>query len=149
VERFGRVEADIVKSYEAVERILALPDLKELRLIIRRPNSDDVGGGLARIIEERLREQNADEYEEILKAKGQNNLEPNKRTEGLALVAAENGQVRGKSLVNGVMTEADTTDRPLTEGTTYKPDQPEIAMFRVLASKVFQHIARARASVNG
>lgn len=146
--RFGRVEADIVKSYEAVERILSLPDLKELRLIIRRPNSDDIGGGLARVIEERLREQNADEYEEILKAKGQNSLEPNKRTEDLAVVAAENGQVRGKSLVNGVMTEADTTDRPLTEGTTYKPDQPELAMFRVIAAKVYQQITRARASLN-
>ena len=148
-EKYGRVASDIVKSYGAVESILTLPDLKELRIVIRRPNTDDIGGGLAKIIEERLRAQNADEYEEILKAKGSNNLEPNKRTADLAFVAAENGQVKGKSLVNGVMTDADTTDRPLTEGTTYKPDQPELAVFRIIANKVFEQISKARASLNG
>lgn len=146
-ERFGRVESDIVKSYDAVTRILALPDLKELRLIIRRPNSDDIGGGLARIIEERLREQKADEYEEILRAKGANSLDPNKRTEGLAVVAAENGQVKGKSLVNGVMRDADTSDQPLTETTTYKPDVSEIVIFKDIARKLFQRVAAARASL--
>lgn len=149
IRRFGRVESDIVKSYGEIERILALPHLKELRLMIKRPNSDDVGGRLARIIEERLRDNGGDEYEEVYRARGSNDLSPTKRTEELALVAAENGQVRGKSLVNGVITEADTNDRPLTETTTFKSDQSGLAMFRTLAKKVFKRITATRASLNG
>jgi Domain of unknown function (DUF4747) len=149
IEKFGRVECDMVKSYSEIERILDLPDLKELRLIIKRPNSDDVGKRLAHIIEERLRDNGGDEYEEAYRARGTHNLEPTERTKALALVAAENGQVKGKSLVNGVMTDTDTKDRPLTETTTFKADLSGIAMFRAVAGAVFEKISKMRASLNG
>ena len=68
---FGNVEADIVQDYGAVEKILDLENLKELEIIIRPPNSDDVGIDLAHIIEERLREQNAEEYREKTQNKRQ------------------------------------------------------------------------------
>lgn len=143
-EVFGRVESDIVKSYGEVDRILDLPDLKELHLVIRRPNSDDVGKSLAEIIEERLREQNADEYEETLTAKGAHNIQPNERTRKLAQVAAENGQVSAKSIVNGVLTQQDTTELPLTEQTTYKPDLAELPIFMGLSERILAQIARVR-----
>lgn len=149
VERFGRVECDMVKSYSEIERILDLPDLKELRLIIKRPNSDDVGGRLAHIIEERLRENGGDEYEEAYRARGSHSLEPSSRTKELALVAGENGQVKGRSLVNGVMTDTDTKDRPLTESTTFKAEQPGLVMFQAVAAKLFARIQEMRASLRG
>ena len=145
---FGRVESDIVKSYDEVERILSLPDLKELRLVIRRPNTDDVGGSLARVIEERLREQNGDEYEEILRSRGSNSLKPSQQTASLAVVAAENGKVTGKSIVHGVLTETNTDDQPLIETTTYKSDGADIPLFRSLATKLFEKISQARALIS-
>lgn len=149
VSRFGRVESDAVKSYGEIERILSLPDLKELRLTIRRPNSDDVGGRLARIIEERLKENGGDEYEEVYKAKGSHNLSPSERTRELALVAGENGQVKGRSLVNGVMTDTDTNDRPLIETTTFKSDEPGLPIFVRVAKSLFSRIHAMRVALRG
>ena len=80
---YGRVEADSIKSYEEVEKILSLPDLRELQLIIRPPNTDDIGPNFARIIEDRLRAQNADEYAEILRSRDAGSLTPNDRTHQL------------------------------------------------------------------
>lgn len=147
-KEFGRVEADVIKDYGAVEEILKLPDLKELHLVIRPPNSDDVGLSLADVIEKRLREQNADEYEETLKAKGGNGLKPNDRTEKLAKIAAENGQVRARSLVNGVTVDHNTAESPLKEVTTYKADQAELPVFRILADKIFKRVSEVRAQLN-
>jgi hypothetical protein len=147
IRKFGVVEIDVVKSYDGVEKILDLPKLKELELIIKRPNSDDVGDDLARVIEERLKGQNADVYEESLKAKGAKNIEPNERTRKLALVAAENGQVRARSLVNGVMTPADTEDIPLVEVEKYKSDEAESSVFSKVANRIFDRIRQARNSI--
>ena len=148
-ERFGIVESDIIKSYDEVERILSLSDLKELRVIIRPPNSDDVGEDLAHVIEKRLREQNGGEYEETLRAKGGGSLHPDQQTKKLASVAAENGRVIGKSVINGALTVSDTANSPLIETTTYKPDQAELVIFMGIARKLLQKISVTRRSLNG
>ena len=149
VNRFGQVQADIIKSYDEVERLLALPDLKELKLTIRRPNPDDVGDDLARIIEERLREQNGDQYEEILKAEGKKSLKPNKRTKDLAKVAAENGEVKAKSVVDGVMVTHETDEAPLSEVRSYGPETAERVAFVGLVAKLFERITGARRGIGG
>jgi len=147
-DAFGDVESDVVKSYNEVERILSLPHLKELHISISRPNSDDVGEGLASIIEKRLKEQNADTYEESLRAKGENDIKPNEHTQRLAQVAAENGNVKAKALVNGVLTSQETDEQPLIERETFKPDErDEGSVFVSLASKIFSQIAAARAAL--
>jgi Domain of unknown function (DUF4747) len=146
VAEFGKVEADIVQSFHAVEELLAMPQLKEVRVIIRRPNTDDLSKDLAAVIEARLREQNGDEYEEILRSKDSGDLEPNERTRQLGAVAAENGELKTKSLVNGIMTEHRTSDSPLVEKTKYKPDESEQVVFRSLAQRIRGIIARARRS---
>ena len=145
-EEFGRVEVDIVQSYHAVEELLSMPHLKEVRIIIRRPNSDDVSKDLAAIIEERLREQNGDEYEEVIRSKDSGELTPNDRTRKLGQVAAENGELKTKSLVNGIMTEHEAADTPLIEKIKYKPEESELAIFRSLAGRIRGTIARVRAS---
>lgn len=148
IERFGLVESDIVKSYDEVGRIINLPQLKELHITISRPNGDDVGEGLAEIIERRLREQNADTYEESLRAKGKNDIHPNERTQKLAQVAAENGQVRAKAVVGGILISQDTEEHPLIERETYKAEEEsERNVFYALADRIFGHIAAARAAL--
>lgn len=143
---FGRVEVDIIQSFHAVEELLAMPQLKEVRIIIRRPNTDDMSRDLAAVIEERLREQNGDEYEEILRSKDSGDLEPNDRTKRLGEVAAENGELKTKSLVNGIMTEHQAADSPLIEKSKYKPDESEQVIFRGLAERMRETIARVRRS---
>jgi hypothetical protein len=144
VNDFGKVESDVVISYGEVDRILALPELKELHLVIRRPNPDDVGQSLAEIIEERLREQDADQYEEALSSTGASNIRPNERTKKLAHVAAENGQVKAKSVVNGVLVPQNTDESPLTVQTTYEADNGELPVFIGLAKEIFEKIQAAR-----
>ena len=144
-DQFGFVEADVIKSYGEVDRILSLPRLKELRFIIRRPNSDDISGDLASAIEERLREQNAEEYEESIKSKSDNGLSPNERSKKLAAVAAENGQLSAKSIVNGVTVSHDTTETPLKEVETFNRDERDARkVFLQLANAIFRRIKSQR-----
>ena len=54
--RFGAVQVDIVNSFKDAERLLSLPNIKEIDFVIRRPNPDDIGEDLAAAIEEQLAE---------------------------------------------------------------------------------------------
>lgn len=146
-KEFGQVEADLIKDYGAVEDILNLPHLKELEFIIRPPNNDDIGSTLAAIIEESLREQDADEYEEKLKAKGKKNIKPNKRTRALGSVAAENGEFRAKNLEKGMKVSYNTADKPLTEMEIHTKDASDLSIFRVVAKKIFARISAKREEV--
>jgi len=142
---FGRVEADSVKNYGEVERILNLSDLRELKIVIKRPNSDDVSGDLASVIEERLREQNGEEYEEIIRSKNNDGLVPNSRTRKLAIVGAENGEVSAKSLVNGVQVPHTTAEKPEKIVDTYDKNETSTkVMFQKLARKMIQKINKMR-----
>lgn len=145
LERFGRVEADIVKSFGEVDRIINLPNLKELKIVIRRPNPDDVSGDLASVIEERLREQNGEEYEEVTRSKDDDGLKPNDRTRKLAFVGAENGEVSGKSIVNGVQVPHTTKEKPEKVVDTYSKDEVDTrSMFRRLAGRMKETIMTRR-----
>ena len=144
-DQFGRVESTIVSSYQGARKLLQLPDIKEVRIIIRRPNSDDISDDLAAVMEERLSQQNADEYEEILKAKGPEALKPNSRTKELATVAAENGDVVVQSVVNGVRTRHRSSDTPLKEMQKHKADEAALPLFYSLAKRIFNKMRTARA----
>lgn len=148
VELFGRVEVDLVKDYGEVERLLELPMLKFLELVIRLPNTDDLSGGLAEIIEKRLRSQNGEEYVEQIKSKDQDGLRPNERTKILAKVAAENGEVNARSIVNGVVTPHTTAENPLKMVTTYSTeDRTTRDVFLTLARRLFRKVSSAREEV--
>ena len=148
LDAFGNVQADIVKSYAAVDEIFSLPDLLELKVVIRRPNSDDLSGDLASEIEDRLAEENADELEESIRTKDGQTLTPNERTKSLSYVAAENGSVIAKSIVNGVKTETNTDEKPLKEIVTYyKEEKNARDLFIELAKKIIEAIKGFRESI--
>jgi hypothetical protein len=146
-KKYGVVEADLIKDYGAIERILDLPHLRELTIVIRPPNSDDVGKHLAKVIEERLQEQNGGEYEERIKALPNRDLEPNERTRRLALIGAENGEVEGKALQNRILTRVGTTEAPLIEGSKFGEDTSAIAVFHALANRIVAKIRAKRRQV--
>nr|WP_281256096.1 DUF4747 family protein [Antarctobacter heliothermus] len=148
VKKFGRVEADVVKSYGEVERIIQLEHLKELKLTIRRPNTDGVYGDLASEIEERLAEQNGEEYQEITRSKDEDGLSPNDRTKKLAIVAAENGEVSGKSIVNGVLVSHTTQQKPEKVVDTYNRDEVGTRnKFLQLARKILTVVRKRRSDL--
>jgi|GEM_PF-2118020 len=149
VQEFGVVEATIVSSAQATRKLLQLPNIREVRIAIRRPNPDDVGDDLARVIEERLKKQKADEYEEGLKAGPRGAIKPDQRTKKLAAVASENGDVTVKSIVNGVMVVHHATQTPLKEVETFPTSEAALPHFRALAERLFQVIARTRRLFRG
>lgn len=144
---FGRVEADIVKSYGEVERIISLPQLKELEIIIRRPNPDDVSGDLAAQIEQQLSEENAEELRNKISTNNSDGLKPNEQTKRLAMIGAENGEVSGKSIVNGVQVGHTTEEKPEKIVDTYNKDEVDTrTMFLKLAKRMIDGIQKRRKS---
>jgi hypothetical protein len=146
--QFGWIEIDTVKCVGEVERILGLPMLKELKITIRRPNPDGLPYDLAEEIENRLFEQNGEEYIEVLRSNNDDGLKPNDRTKDLAYVAADNGQVSGKSVVNGMSTAHHTDAKPMLEVDTYFTDETSTqVMFRKVAGRLLERVKSLRSSL--
>lgn len=145
---YGYVEADVVRSYVEVDKLVNLPDLRELRIIIRRPNSDDVSSDLAAEIEQSLKEQHGEEYEQTIRSKNGDGLVPSPKTKRLSRIAAENGQVVAKSITNGVLMEHNSDEKPLKEVTTYNTDVDNpTSVFSNLAQSLFSQIKASRQSI--
>ncbi|HBF30011.1 DUF4747 family protein [Rhizobium sp.] len=143
-EKFGPIDADIVRDHGRVEEILSLPNLREVEIIIRPPNPDDVNEVLARVIEKRLKEQNAEVYEERIKSSGKIHLIPNERTKALGNIAADNGEVKVKNVENGIVVPYTSNNMPLKEVKTFKGDTSELSIFNILAKQVLSRIHAAR-----
>jgi len=143
-ERYGRVESSIINSYSAVSDLLDLSGIKEVKIAIRSPNSDDIDEALAKVIEDRLKKQNADEYEEIIRSKDNGSVKPDDRTKKLALIAAENGSVRVKAPIHGIMRWNVSSKTPLIEGEKYDSDLSDRAVFRNLANALLKKVRVAR-----
>lgn len=147
---FGKVECDIVKNIEEVDRILKLETLKELTILIKRPNPDGIPPDLASEIEEALVEQNAEELERRLKSKDSDGLKPNDRTRNLAFIAVDNGEVEAKALENGVLVRHSTKEKPFIETETYSRDEEVTSViFRRLVDRVQVKIKQLREKLGG
>jgi hypothetical protein len=144
LQEFGRMDVDVIQSYEEVARIIEHPGLRELRLVVRPPNPDDLTEDLAAIIEARLKGQDAEVYEERLKASGGRRLKPDARTRKLAFIAAENGEVHAKGEVDGVATPLTTTEQPQTETATYPSDGSVLDTFKALVERFLGMVRRTR-----
>ncbi len=143
-DKFGPIDADIVRDHGRVNEILNLPSLREIEIIIRPPNPDDINEELAKVIEARLKEQHAEEYEERLKSSGKIYLQPNSRTKALGNIAAENGEVKAKNVENGTVVPYTSNDMPLKEFKTFKGDTSELSIFNILAKAILSKIHAAR-----
>lgn len=140
----GTVQADIIKDYDGVERLLSLPNIKEISFTIKRPNPDDIDPDLFSTIEEMLAEQNADEYEESWRAKGREYIHPSDRSFKMGIIAAENGSVDVKNVQGGVTVPHSTNEMPLKESITHKGDISTFVLFQRLAGDLFERVRTAR-----
>lgn len=142
--RFGKVECDTIKSFEEVERILSLNNLKELKITIKRPNSDDMDDDLASEIERRLNEQNSNKMVHMLFS-DTNALNPNQHTTALAQVAAQNGDIEAKNLENGIVTTHSTKENPMKMIHTYNSeDESSISVFHAVVQRMAGQISSWR-----
>ena len=122
-----------------------MESLKELKLTIRRPNTDGWDPSVAAMVEQRLAEQNLSQIEETLTATAENNLTPNQRTKNLAYVAAENGSVRGKAIVDGLTINVDSASKPLKLSESYfSDDTPTKNIFFKLTYQMFELLDEMR-----
>lgn len=92
------VAVTVIPEEGTVERILALPRLRHLKIVVTRPNPDDLTDQYAQIMK-RLNDQNAKSLtEELRKAPRVESLTPNNNTRILAKVAETNGFVEGDAI---------------------------------------------------
>lgn len=90
------VDITIVPEDNTVERILDLPKLRRLKIVVTRPNPEDLTAEYAAVME-KLKSQNAQKLsQELIKAPKVDRLQPDDDTKKLAFVAATNGYVEGE-----------------------------------------------------
>lgn len=145
-EKFGHVEADIIKDHAGVRRLLNLPNIREISITIRPPNTDDLGPDLASIMESRLHKQRAKVYTETWIAAPKETLQLDAETKALGEVAADNGDVEVKNVEDGLVVTYTTNDMTLREQAKFGGDASELSMFRTLVGKLFAAVGVARAA---
>ncbi len=122
LERFGPVEVDLIPDYDILEKILGSDTIRQLEIVIRKPNPDQYTAEQFKAAENRLAELNAREELLAYKAEEDEYLELNEQTEALAKVGAENGKVRARLREDGAMKTVSTDDRPIEEHEMFDPD---------------------------
>jgi len=119
---YGPVSVSVMSDREQLDEIIALPDLKRLRIFVKLPNPDDLGRYDAEI-EARLRRQNATSLEQTYKSEGGASLAPDDTTMALADVATRNGEVQAEGYdAGGRRVTRSTNEHPALEKFRYDPD---------------------------
>lgn len=109
---FGIADLTILPSRESLERIFALPELRELEIYIERPNPDD-WATLESDVKQRMDSQRLSSMTTRYKSQRDKSITPDGSTKLLAEVAANNGYVAAKG--------RDDEGRPLEESTSEHP----------------------------
>lgn len=93
---FTEINLTAIPEADSLERILTLPKLSHLRIVVTKPNSDDMTDEFASVMN-RLGNQKARSLTlELQKAPKVDRLTPDDDTRALANVASTNGYVTGK-----------------------------------------------------
>lgn len=136
-ENYGDIEIDLVADANKVKEILELPNLKRLKIEIKKPNPDDLGD-VEEEFEKLLEDECANSLEFELHASEGNSLSPTPKTQAMAKVAASNGSVHATAYTDdNIKLETSTLDHPMVHTEKFDPDlvpdhtafQSVIAMF--------------------
>ena len=145
VNEFGSIEIDIIPDYQILAQILSSDSIKELDIIIKKPNPDDYDATVFQAAEARLARLNAESEETKYRAPQGLFLELDDHTEALARVGAENGTVNAKIREDGIVRTVSTAEHPLEEQETYDPEvTPPLMMFRSLVQRVVGYVKQNR-----
>ena len=86
----------MIPETEALERILALEKLSHLKIVVTKPNPEDMTDEYRQIMKKLGDQKASSQTLEYQKAPGAKRLEPDEETRKLAEIAAFNGYVQGK-----------------------------------------------------
>jgi hypothetical protein len=127
---FPEVSVTPIPEDDAVKKILEIPNLKRLEITLTKPNPDDLEEETVRLLEE-LENQGAKQQKlTLIKAPGVPSLTPNENTKTLALVASENGYVKGKGVdAEGNPVDESTKEHPKSIPVDLRPDQSALYVF--------------------
>jgi hypothetical protein len=128
------VEVTIIPQEGAVNKILALPALRTLEIKLLLPNADGVDRKKQEDLYKKLRAMKARSLEQILqKQAGEARLAPDKETQELAHIAAENGYVKGDGGRGDNRVQLSTADTPQRKRVSM--DEGTNLLSRLVASK--------------
>ena len=121
VSNYGRVETSLIQSEEGLDEILALRQLRRLRITYALPNPDDLGSFEA-AMQQRLRDQHIQRQTLELEADTTNHIIPDEQTNLLAQSALSNGAVEdtGYDASNNLVTRK-SIEHPYSDTERYDP----------------------------
>ncbi|HET6322126.1 MAG TPA: DUF4747 family protein [Hyphomicrobium sp.] len=136
---FPDVSVTVMPTKDALEKVLAVPNLKKLEIRLERPNADDIEDHKHRLMR-RLEAMGARKEDIILtKAKGAMALVPDEETKILARVGSISGYVRaiGKTLA-GMLVDRKTTDYPYEETVELDGSDPFEIIFGLIDNEALE-----------
>lgn len=135
-QTFPETAVTPIPEDDAVQKILEIPTLKRLEIVLTKPNPDGMEEETIKLLEE-LDDQGAKQQKlTLVKAAGVPTLTPNDKTTTLALVASENGFVKGKGVdAEGNPVDESTKERPKSILVDLRPDQSALYVFRQAISR--------------
>jgi hypothetical protein len=124
-EEFPDIEITVIPDEDSLARLLSIEHLRRLKIVIVRPNPDDMGDHAEEVLAS-MEQNGAGQYAvELAKARGISTLTPSPKTLNLAEIATTNGYVQGEGR-NG--------DTPVFESTK---DHPQVYKIKVPAGSSF------------
>lgn len=141
-DKYKAIDITVVPSVTAVNEILESKTLKNLDLVIHRPNPYDFEGYENEILSE-LEEQNAKVYEKRLVAQNGKNLTPSLKTKNQILVAAHNGKVTYTDVdpSTGLNRNKSTSETPFIDRDRYDPSrQTPLDLIKFKAREIVQDL---------
>ncbi|HEV3156909.1 MAG TPA: DUF4747 family protein [Candidatus Baltobacteraceae bacterium] len=139
--KWGSVVANIEQDEEQLDKILDSEGIKMLRITVNRPNEsfrkyDDE-------LYERLRKMGVKSETDQFHADDKVNIKPDEDARAKAKAAISNGQVDAKVLVDGLIENFSTADKPLTEREEYNTKLESLYQaFQRAVGKILKRISR-------
>jgi hypothetical protein len=144
MEKYPSAAVTVEQSREVLEQIFAIPNLRKLKVSLKKPNADD-GDLTERAIMKELDEQNIGAVDSEYKAdEKQKGIMPGKRIILLSKLAASNGFVEAEGRdAEGKKIAFNTEDKPLLQEFKERVDKINIVEWlRVKSHEVIEKLIR-------
>lgn len=139
--KWGSVIANVEQDEEQLDKILDSEHIKILRITVNRPNEsfrkyDDV-------LYERLQRMGAKSESDEFRADDKASLKPDEDARAKAKAAISNGQVDAKVLIDGLVENLSTADKPLSVRESYDTTKESpYQAFQRAVGKILKYISR-------
>lgn len=133
IQKYGKVDVEVVSSTEVIEKILKIPFLTKLEIMVTRPNGDDISDQEKKILK-RMEKQGVRTLKEITTSEKNEGIKPDDDTKALMKVALSDGSVNAIGYEGAIRVTESTDPHPLTERIRYNPDKQTVFQAIMAAS---------------